>query len=66
MDGTNGGIGGNAMRCVCKYLYDSGIVRKKEMTIEMGGKVRKMRVFTTGGKVSTVTADMGGRNSTQG
>jgi len=59
MDGTNGGIGGNAIRCVCKYLYDSGIVRRKEMTIEMGGKVRKMRVFTTGGKVSKVTADMG-------
>jgi carbamoyl-phosphate synthase large subunit len=59
MDGTNGGIGGNALRCVCKYLYDSGIVPRKEMVIEMGGKLRRMRVFTTGGKVSTVTADMG-------
>jgi carbamoyl-phosphate synthase large subunit len=59
MDGTNGGIGGNAMRCVCKYLYDNGIVRQKDMAIEAGGKVRRMRVYTTGGKVSTVTADMG-------
>jgi carbamoyl-phosphate synthase large subunit len=59
MDGTNGGIGGNAMRCVCKYLYDNGIVTKKDMTIEVNGKVRRMHVFTTGGKVSTVTADMG-------
>ena len=59
MDGTNGGVGGNALRCVCKYLYDEGIVRKPEMLIEMDGIVRKMRVYTTGGLVSSVTADMG-------
>lgn len=59
MDGTNGGIGGNALRCVGKYLYDNDIVRKPEMEIEIDGNVRRMRVFTTGGRVSTVTADMG-------
>jgi carbamoyl-phosphate synthase large subunit len=59
MDGTNGGIGGNALRCVCKYLYDNGIVKSKDMTIEVGGKVRKLHVYTIGGKVSTVTVDMG-------
>ncbi len=59
MDGTNGGIGGNALRCVCKYLFDTGIVPKKDIVIEMGGNLRKMRVYTTGEKVSTVTADMG-------
>ncbi|UOO37014.1 carbamoyl-phosphate synthase large subunit [Oscillospiraceae bacterium CM] len=59
MDGTNGGIGGNALRCVCKYLYDNGIVPKRDMTIETNGKIRRMHVFTTGDKVSSVTADMG-------
>ena len=59
MDGTNGGIGGNALRCVCKYLYDTGLVPRKDIAIEVGGNIRRMRVFTTGGKVSTVTADMG-------
>ena len=59
MDGTNGGIGGNALRCVCKYLFDTGIVPKRDMVIEMGGKLKKMHVYTIGGKVSTVTADMG-------
>ena len=59
MDGTDGGVGGNALRCVCKYLYDEGIVRKPEMLIETDGYVRRMHVFTTGGMVSTVTADMG-------
>jgi len=59
MDGTHGGVGGNALRCVCKYLYDVGIVRKPEMFIEMDGVIRRMSVFTTGGQVSMVTADMG-------
>jgi carbamoyl-phosphate synthase large subunit len=59
MDGTNGGIGGNALRCVCKYLYDNGIVTKNEMDIEVENNIHHMKVFTTGGRVSTVTADMG-------
>ena len=59
MDGTDGGVGGNALRCVCKYLYDEKIVQKPEMLIETDGNIRQMRVFTTGGQVSTVTADMG-------
>ena len=59
MDGTDGGVGGNALRCVCKYLYDENIVRKPEMLIETDGNIRHLRVFTTGGQVSTVTADMG-------
>ena len=59
MDGTSGGIGGNALRCVCKYLYDNGIVKNPLMNIEVYGKIRQMQVFTTGGRVSTVTADMG-------
>jgi len=59
MDGTNGGVGGNALRCVCKYLYDEGYVRKQEMDIEMDGTIRRMRIAMTGGLVSKVSADMG-------
>ena len=59
MDGTPGGVGGNALRCVCKYLYDEGIIRKPEMHIEMSGIIRRMQVFTTDNEVSMVTADMG-------
>ncbi len=59
MDGSNGGVGGNALRCVGKYLYDNGIVRKREMDIETGGLVRHLWVKTQDGKVSVVTVDMG-------
>ncbi|MDR0197896.1 MAG: carbamoyl-phosphate synthase large subunit, partial [Oscillospiraceae bacterium] len=34
LDGSEGGMCGNAIRCVAKYLYDNGIVRKKEMSVE--------------------------------
>ncbi|MCL2152682.1 MAG: carbamoyl-phosphate synthase large subunit [Oscillospiraceae bacterium] len=59
MDGTPGGVGGNALRCVCKYLFDHGLVRKPEMRIEMDGVARNMSVYTTNNEVSTVMADMG-------
>ncbi len=59
MDGTNGGIGGNALRCVGKYLYDNGIVPRRDMTIEANGAVRKLKVYTREGKVMLVTVDMG-------
>jgi carbamoyl-phosphate synthase large subunit len=57
-DGTPGGVCGNALSCVCKYLYDEGVVRKPEMHIEMCGFVLRLHVSTTGSKVSTVTVDM--------
>ena len=59
MDGTDGGVGGNALRCVCKYLYDNGMVHSRDIAVEAGGKVHRMHVSTTGGKVTTVEADMG-------
>ncbi|MCL2226681.1 MAG: carbamoyl-phosphate synthase large subunit [Oscillospiraceae bacterium] len=59
MDGTFGGVGGNALCCVCKYLYDEGIVRKPEVLIETEGLLRRIRVVTTGNIVSKMTVDMG-------
>jgi carbamoyl-phosphate synthase large subunit len=59
MDGTDAGVGGHVLRCVCKYLYDEAIVRKTEMLIETDGLVRRLEVFTTNGKVSSVKANMG-------
>ena len=34
LDGSEGKMCGNAIRCVGKYLYDNGIVDKQELTIE--------------------------------
>ena len=58
-DGTEGGMGGNALRCVGKYLYDRGIVAGQDITVETVGGVKALHLFTRYGKVSSVAVDMG-------
>jgi len=58
-DGTEGGMGGNALRCVGKYLFDKGIVQKQDITVETAGGVKKLHLYTQYGKVTSVSVDMG-------
>ena len=58
-DGTDGGMGGNAIRCVGKYLYDSGRVKKREMRIETSAGIKELRLYTSGEEVNLVTVKMG-------
>ncbi len=58
-DGTEGGMGGNALRCVGKYLFDRGLVTGRDITVETVGGVKKLHLFTRYGKVSSVSVDMG-------
>lgn len=58
-DGTRAEIGGNNLRFMAKYLYDQGIVRKTNMSIETDAGVRTMHLFLRNGKVHSVTVDMG-------
>jgi carbamoyl-phosphate synthase large subunit len=58
-DGSEGGISGNAIRCVAKYLYDNGIVRKRDMKIETMSGIKELFLSTRNGAVSTVKVDMG-------
>ena len=50
---------GNGIRCVAKYLYESGRVPKTRMCIETGGRVREMDLFIQENEVNSVTVDMG-------
>jgi carbamoyl-phosphate synthase large subunit len=58
-DGSEGGISGNAIRCVAKYLYDNGIVQKRAMKIETMSGVKELYLSTRNGMVSSVKVDMG-------
>nr|WP_317284634.1 carbamoyl-phosphate synthase large subunit [uncultured Dysosmobacter sp.] len=58
-DGSRGAMAGNALRCMAKYLYDNNIVRKDAMTIETDTGVKTVEVYTTNGKVTSATVDMG-------
>jgi len=59
LDGSEDSIGGNALRCTAKYLYDNGIVKKRQMTIETLSGVRKLFLSTRNELVSSVKVDMG-------
>ena len=58
-DGSEGKMAGNNLRCVAKYVYDKGLVRKEAMTVETGSGVRSLRLFLRDGRVSSVEVDMG-------
>ncbi len=59
IDGSEGKMAGNAIRCVGKFLYDNNIVRKEQMSIETASDIKALSLFTRNGKVSSVTVDMG-------
>ena len=58
-DGTEGRVGGNAVRCVGKYLYEKGIVRNREMKIETAGGINAVKVYSFNGKVNSASVNLG-------
>lgn len=58
-DGSEGAMCGNALRCVAKYLYDSGIARKGHLTIETGAGIKTADVIVENGVATGARCDMG-------
>lgn len=58
-DGSESAMCGNAIRCVGKYVYDHGIVKKEQISVETGSGLKYLDMKVEGGKVTTVTVDMG-------
>ena len=59
LDGSEGEMCGNAIRCIAKYLYDNHMVLKRNIKIETLAGIKKLRLETINNCVSTVTVDMG-------
>jgi diaminopimelate epimerase len=59
MDGSEGEMCGNGVRCVAKYIHDHGIAPKPRVTIETGRGVLTLDLTVEGGKVQQVRVDMG-------
>lgn len=59
MDGSEGKMAGNCIRCVGKYLYDNGIVSKENITIETASGIKSLKLYTMNGKVGEVRVNMG-------
>lgn len=58
-DGSEAEMCGNGIRCLAKHAYDFGIVKKEEFTINTLAGIKTTKVFTDGGKVTTVKVNMG-------
>ena len=58
-DGKEAPTGGNAIRCIGKYLYEKGIVRKNDMKVETAKGVCDVKVYSFSGKVNTASVNLG-------
>ncbi len=58
-DGTSGAVSGNAMRCVAKYLYERGRVRRTRFTIETEVRTHEVSLYIRDQSVYSVSVAMG-------
>jgi diaminopimelate epimerase len=59
-DGSEAQMCGNGIRCLAKYVYESGISRKPEITVETLAGVLSLELITTShGAVEKVKVNMG-------
>lgn len=58
-DGTEAEMCGNASRCVGKYAYDHGLVKKDVIRLETAAGIKVIRLRFEGGEVCGATVDMG-------
>jgi diaminopimelate epimerase len=57
-DGSEPEMCGNAIRCVAKYVRDSGIKSNKKISVETLAGIKKLEI-TSNGKISYVKVNMG-------
>lgn len=59
LDGSQGAMCGNGIRCVAKYIYDYGIVNKTNISVATKSGIKYLDLTVKDGKVSTVKVNMG-------
>lgn len=58
-DGSQGEMCGNGIRCVGKYVYDYGLTKQTEITVETLAGIKALRLNVQNGAVSSVRVCMG-------
>ena len=58
-DGSEGSMCGNGIRCVGKYLYDSGLCNKRRIAVETLSGARYLDMVVEGDKAVAARVDMG-------
>lgn len=59
LDGSEGEMCGNAVRCIGKYVYERGLTQKEIIHLETAGGMKILQLHIAEGKVEAVTVDMG-------
>lgn len=59
LDGSEGKMCGNGIRCVGKFIYDNGIAHKSTVTVETLSGIKTLEIADKGGFADTITVDMG-------
>lgn len=62
LDGSEGKMCGNGIRCVGKFLYDHNMLdikERDELKIETLSGIKNLKAFTQDGEVTTLRVDMG-------
>ena len=60
-DGSRGEMCGNGIRCVGKYVYDNGILDKKEISVVSAGKIKYLVMDTGEEKKNPYTGKLWGK-----
>lgn len=58
-DGSEGEMCGNGIRCVGKFVYDSGLTDRTTLTVDTLAGVKTLELHAEDGAVGAVTVDMG-------
>ena len=59
LDGSEGKMCGNGVRCIAKYVYDHHLTDKTRISLETLGGIKYLDLNIKDGKVETVKVDMG-------
>lgn len=59
LDGSQGAMCGNGIRCVAKFAYDKGIVNRKNISVATKSGIKYLDLTVKNGKVSSVKVNMG-------
>ena len=58
-DGSRAKMCGNATRCVAKYVYDNGMTKKTDITLETRSGIKQIHMELLDKKVHSATVNMG-------
>lgn len=59
VDGSEAQMCGNGVRCVARYVYDKGLTKANNITLETLGGIKDLKLNFAGDKVSSIEVDMG-------